>query len=80
MSTGWKCSLFRGHFYLVDIYVSLPTGRQASMSIKKPFFDQPEHPQDTPEIACFPTLDAYFGRVDPLCPNPKSDGHGHRFF
>jgi len=29
------------HFDLVDIYVSLPTGRQASMSIKTPLFVPP---------------------------------------
>jgi len=44
--------------------MSLPTGRQASMSIKTPFFDPPERPQDTPKIAYFPTLGAYFGRFD----------------
>jgi len=49
------------------------------MSIKMPFFDLPERPQDTPTIACFPTLGAYFGRGDHLCPNPERDGHGHRF-
>jgi hypothetical protein len=41
------------------------------MSIKTPFFDLPGRLQDTPKIACFPTLGAYFSRVDHLCPNPK---------
>jgi hypothetical protein len=50
------------------------------MSIKMPFFAPPERLQDAPKIACFTTLGAYFSRVDQLCPNPKSDGHGHRFF
>jgi len=44
--------------------MSLPTGRQAFMSIKIAFFDLPERPQDTPKIACFPTLGACFGRID----------------
>jgi hypothetical protein len=28
------------------------------------FFDHPERLQDTPKIACFPTLGACFSRVD----------------
>jgi len=34
------------------------------MSIKMPFFDPPERPQDTPKTAYFPTLDACFGWAD----------------
>jgi hypothetical protein len=57
MSTGRKCPLFCGHFDLVDIYVSIHVHKNA-------LFDPPGRQQDTPEIAYFPTLDAYFGRVD----------------